>query len=175
MKWQWDLSSWPIHSLATLYTVYKSHTHFLRICPLTSQILRTFDRKVDFWAIFRWFSRFYSVVRKNFCGQVFYPPPCTQKVAAFYAFLYFCCTQVELVPVRNESDSVVLFLCTYRDITAFKVQNHTKPIQSKHNQTEPNQTKPNQTIPNETKRITKPIYTNQIISKLNNKNLTKLY
>ncbi|XP_023349841.1 potassium voltage-gated channel protein eag isoform X3 [Eurytemora carolleeae] len=28
--------------------------------------------------------------------------------------------EVEIVPVKNETDSVVLFLCTYRDITAFK-------------------------------------------------------
>ena len=30
--------------------------------------------------------------------------------------------QVEIVPVRNEADVVVLYLTTYRDITAFKVE-----------------------------------------------------
>ena len=29
--------------------------------------------------------------------------------------------EVELVPVKNESTDVVLFICTFRDITSFKV------------------------------------------------------
>ena len=29
--------------------------------------------------------------------------------------------QVEVNPIRNEAELVVLFLCNYRDITAFKV------------------------------------------------------
>ena len=29
--------------------------------------------------------------------------------------------EVEVIPIKNEADLVVLFLCNYRDITAFKV------------------------------------------------------
>ena len=33
--------------------------------------------------------------------------------------LYFL--KLELIPVKNESNVVVLFICTFRDITSFKV------------------------------------------------------
>ena len=33
--------------------------------------------------------------------------------------------QVEVIPIRNEAELVVLFLCNYRDITAFKVRQAT--------------------------------------------------
>ena len=39
----------------------------------------------------------------------------------FYLLVLF---QVELIPIRNEAELVVLFLCNYRDITAFKVRQH---------------------------------------------------
>ena len=39
----------------------------------------------------------------------------------FYLLVLF---QVELIPIRNEAELVVLFLCNYRDITAFKVRQY---------------------------------------------------
>ena len=30
--------------------------------------------------------------------------------------------ELEVIPVKNESNSVVLFICTFRDITSFKVK-----------------------------------------------------
>jgi hypothetical protein len=35
---------------------------------------------------------------------------------------------VEVTPIRNEQSVVVLFLCTFRDITAFKVCTPTKDL-----------------------------------------------
>ncbi len=34
----------------------------------------------------------------------------------------FVLNQVELIPVKNESNVVVLYICTFRDITSFKVK-----------------------------------------------------
>ena len=39
----------------------------------------------------------------------------------FNALTHFIPIKVELIPVKNESNIVVLFICTFRDITSFKV------------------------------------------------------
>ena len=45
------------------------------------------------------------------------------------SFTWSSC-QVEVIPIKNEADLVVLFLCNYRDITAFKVTGNLIFLQS---------------------------------------------
>ena len=45
------------------------------------------------------------------------------------SFTWSSC-QVEVIPIKNEADLVVLFLCNYRDITAFKVTGNLSFLQS---------------------------------------------
>ena len=48
------------------------------------------------------------------------------RLFVIFWICWYCLTlfQVELIPIRNEAELVVLFLCNYRDITAFKVRQH---------------------------------------------------
>ena len=54
-------------------------------------------------------------------------PACHSKSSA--SFTCSSC-QVEVIPIKNEADLVVLFLCNYRDITAFKVTGNLIFLQS---------------------------------------------
>ena len=46
-------------------------------------------------------------------------PSMSFKILIIIHLIITC--QVEVIPIKNEADLVVLFLCNYRDITAFKV------------------------------------------------------